>query len=390
MASRRSRGLRRLFFFLPDQRNLQETNFNALLLAMDERTLLKLRLNNQQLIQSQFDKPGELVKWMGAVQAQDFFGSLWAINIRLNKFLTEPEIERAITDKTIVRSWPMRGTLHFCAPEDLRWMLKYLTPRVFARFKSILEKDGIDSKVRTKSKKVFEKILSGGNQLTRDEMYEALEKAKVSTKGTRGLHLLGTAAQDGLICFGPRAGKQHTFVLTDEWIPSKSPMPSEEEAMAELARRYVRSHGPVIVEDFAWWAGLNKGESNAAFQSIANELETVMVNEKEFWFDPASTDTKPKTGKAYLLPTYDEYGIAYKNRDEFIHNDEYSLIGGLFTSAIMMNGKMIGTWRRVLEKKSVKIEFKPFQEFTSVQENAIHKEAKRYSTFIGFEAYVTM
>jgi hypothetical protein len=350
---------------------------------MDERTLLKLRLNNQQLVQSQFSKPGDLVKWMGAVQAQDFFGSLWGINIRLNKFLTEPEIEKAIADKTIVRSWPMRGTIHFCPPEDLRWMLKYLTPRVFARYKSILAKDGIDDKVRTKSKKVFEKMLSGGNQLTRDELYEALEKAKVSTKGTRGLHLLGTAAQDGLICQGPRQGKQHTFVLVDEWIPSKLSIPSKDEAMAELARRYIRSHGPVIVEDFAWWAGLNKGEANAAFQSIASELETVVVNGKEFWFDPASANTKPKTGKAYLLPTYDEYGIAYKNRDEFIHDDEYRLVGGLFTSAIMMNGKMIGTWRRVLEKKTIDIEFKPFKKFSSSQKKAIEIEAKRYGKFLG-------
>ena len=349
---------------------------------MNERTLLQLRLNNQQLVQSQFDKPGDLVAWMGAVQAQDFFGSLWAISIRLNKFLKEAEIEKAIVDKTIVRSWPMRGTIHFCSPDDLRWMLKYLTPRVFARYKSILAKDGIDDKVRTKSKKVFESILSGGHQLTRDELYEALEKAKVSTQGTRGLHLIGTAAQDGLICLGPRRGKQHTFTLVDEWIPSKRAILSKEEAMAHLARRYIRSHGPVIVEDFAWWAGLNKGEANAAFQSIANELETAIVNEKEFWFDPASADAKPKSGKAYLLPTYDEYGIAYKNRDEFIYDDEYRLVGGLFTSAIMVNGKMVGTWRRVLEKDSVNIAYKPFRKFTPPQKISIQAEAKRYGKFL--------
>lgn len=357
---------------------------------MDERTLLKLRLNNQQLIKSQFDKPGDLVKWQGAVQAQDFFGSLWAINIRLSESLTEAEVEKAITEKTIVRSWPLRGTLHYCAPEDLRWMLKHFTPRVFARFKSILEKDGIDNAVRTKSKKIFEKILSGGNQMTRDEMYDALEKAKISTKGTRGLHLLGTAAQDGLICFGARQGKQHTFVLVDEWIPSTKSMLAKDEAMAELARRYIRSHGPVVVEDFAWWAGLNKGESQAAFDSVAEEFETAIVHEKEFWFDPASAEAKPKSGKIYLLPTYDEYGIAYKNRDEFIDDDEYNLVSGLFTSAVMMNGKIIGTWRRVLEKKSTEIEFKAFKKFSTAQKSTIRAEAKRYGKFIGLEAKVTI
>lgn len=357
---------------------------------MTEATLLKLRLNNQQLIQSKFSDPGELVKWLGPVQAQDFFGSLWAINIRLKKALTEPEVEKAITEKTIVRSWPMRGTLHFCAPEDLRWMLTYLTPRVFARFKSILEKDGIDKAVRTKSKKVFEKILAGGNQLTRDEMYYALKKAKISTDGTRGLHLLGTAAQDGLICFGPRKGKQHTFVLVDEWIQSSEPLPTKEEAMAELAKRYIRSHGPVVVEDFAWWAGLNKGESASAFASVAKEFETAMVNEKEFWFDPNSAEAKPKAAKAYLLPTYDEYGIAYKNRDEFIANDEYRLVGGLFTSALMMNGRMIGTWRRVLEKKSAAVEFRAFNKFTTAQKTAILKEANNYGKFIGLPVKATI
>jgi hypothetical protein len=347
---------------------------------MTEKALLTHRMNNQQIVNSRFDKPVDLVKWMGAIQAQDFFGSLWSIGMRLNRSLTESQVENAISERSIVRTWPMRGTLHFVHSTDVHWMLKYLTPRVFTRFESILKKEGIDLKIRTKAKKIWEKTLAGENLLTRDEMYAALEKSKISTSGTRGLHLLAVAAQERLICFGPRKGKQQTFTLLEEWIPSPS-IPPKEEAMSILAARYIKSHGPVMIEDFAWWAGLTKSEASSAFESVRKKFEQKSLNGKTFWFDASAEVVKPKTS-AFLLPTYDEYGIAYKNRDEILLAEEHRMLDGRFTSAIMMNGKMIGTWRRTIEKGTVTIETKPFQKFNAGQIKAISAEGKNFAKFI--------
>src|SRR5687767_1355201 len=203
---------------------------------MTDNRIIRLRLHNQQLAKQLLTNAGDVVSLLGAVQAQDYLGALWSVGQRMKK-ANEAEVEKAITAKTIVRTWPMRGTLHFASSRDVRWMLKYLTPRVFQRMKSVLRQAEIDSKTILKSKKLWTKALQCGNQLTRDEMYEVLERGKISTDNVRGLHLTGIAAQDGLICFGPRKGKQQTFVLLDEWLPSY-PMLNKDEALGELALRY--------------------------------------------------------------------------------------------------------------------------------------------------------
>ena len=132
---------------------------------------------------------------------------------------TEQSIEQAIAERAIVRTWPMRGTLHFVASQDVRWLLALLTPRVIAHSAGRYRQLGLDEATFARSKAVFAGALQGGRQLTRDEMLQALEQAGIATTGQRGYHLLGRSAQDGLICFGVRRGKQQTFVLLDEWVP---------------------------------------------------------------------------------------------------------------------------------------------------------------------------
>ncbi|HEY0655540.1 MAG TPA: winged helix DNA-binding domain-containing protein, partial [Chryseosolibacter sp.] len=281
--------------------------------------LLRIRLQNQQLSRQQFKTPGEVVEWMGAVQAQDYLGALWSIGMRLPK-ASEAVVEKGIADKTMVRTWPMRGTLHFVSPKDIRWMLKYLAPRVQSKGASVFRREGLDTKQFTKALKLWEKALGGGHALVRDEMYDVLEKGKLSAKGTRGLLMLGYAAQEGLLCFGERKGKQQTFVLLDEWLPAREKELSKDEAMARLAEIYIRSHGPVLVEDLAWWSGLTKTETTAAIHSISDRLSSENCDGKTYWFFPPDNITvKPVCA---LLPTYDEFGVAYKDREPIIQRDE--------------------------------------------------------------------
>ena len=140
--------------------------------------LLQIRLQNQQLSHQQFNKPGEVVEWMGAVQAQEYQNALWSIGMRLPK-TTEAEVEKAVADKTIIRTWPMRGTLHFVSPKDIRWMLKYLATRVQSKVASVFRREEIDAKQFTKAMALWEKALAGGKSLMRDEMYDVLERGKL-------------------------------------------------------------------------------------------------------------------------------------------------------------------------------------------------------------------
>ena len=185
--------------------------------AQIERIALS-RLANQGIADPTFVQPGDVVARLGALQAQDFGGALWSIGLRMTG-ATERGIEQAIAERAIVRTWPLRGTLHFVASQDVRWLLALLTPRVITQSAGRYRQLALDEATFARSKEVFAAALQGGKHLTRDEMLQALEQAHIATTGQRGYHILGRSAQDGLICFGVPRGKQQTFVLLDEWVP---------------------------------------------------------------------------------------------------------------------------------------------------------------------------
>jgi hypothetical protein len=244
------------------------------------------RLKNQQITPSAFKDPAEVVRWFGAIQAQDYFGALWAIGLRLKNH-TESDIEKAIAQGSIIRTWPMRGTLHFTTPEDVRWMLELLAPRATARAAGNYRQAGLDNKLFSRIRKLFLKALEGGNQLTRQELYQVLERAKISTAEQRGLHILGFLAQEGLICFGPRIGKQPSFVLLDEWIPPAKKL-DREEALAKLAITYFSSRGPATQQDFAWWSGLTTKDAGMALDLVKNKLTSLAIEKQSYWVSSAS------------------------------------------------------------------------------------------------------
>jgi hypothetical protein len=208
---------------------------------MTNLEIMHQRLHNQLLTQQPFEKPADVVHWFGAMQGEDYKGALWALGLRLPK-TTETDVERAVSKRTVVRTWPMRGTLHFVASEDVRWMLKLLTPRVIARSAGLYRKAGVDDAIFAQSRDVLIKALQGGKQLTRRAMFQVLEDNHISTTNQRGRHITVHLAQEGLICFGAREGKQLTFVLLEEWVPTAKTM-ERDEALAELTRRYFASHG---------------------------------------------------------------------------------------------------------------------------------------------------
>jgi hypothetical protein len=340
------------------------------------------RLHNQSIASSPFEKPGDVVRWLGAVQAQDYLGALWAVGLRV-KSSTEKDVEQALADRTILRTWPMRGTLHFVAAEDARWMLELMTPRVVAASTRRFQQEyGLDEAVFARSRDVLVRALQGGKQLTRNAIYQILEDADIPAAGQRGLHILWRLAQDGLLCFGTREGKQQTFVLLDEWVPGAKRL-EREEALARLAQRYFTSRGPATVQDFTWWSGLAPKDAVAGLESVKPDLIHEVIDGKAYWFAPSMPVAEEASPAAYLLPAWDEYTVAYKDRGAVL-DPAYAEDSGYGLSPVMiLDGKVVGTWKRALEKKSVTIALHPFSSIKKAEKNAFTGAARRYGEFLG-------
>jgi hypothetical protein len=357
---------------------------------MTPADIIRLRLANQQLSQHEFKTPGQLVSWLGAVQAQDYLNSKWAIGLRI-KNCTEADIERAVAGKTIIRTWPMRGTLHYVAPEDARWMLQLLTPRVIRRAQNIYKLAGLDDKIFLKSRKQIEKMLRDGKLLTRNEIYQQLEKSGVSTAAQRGLHILGKLAQDGIICLGPRKGKQPTFTLLDEWLPPTKKL-HHDEAIAKLTKCYFQSHGPATVQDFAWWSGLTVIEIKKGLEMNKSNLINELINGKNYSMGNAGADIKIKSRTVYFLPNYDEYLVAYRDRSlatDRKHTASLASASYFFNPTIIISGKIVGSWKRVFVKNKVNIEIELFTRLSKFQKHSLVAAAQRYSRFLKMSSVVS-
>jgi len=350
--------------------------------------IVQRRLDNQHLSRPDLATPADVVRWFGAVQAQDLFSSLYAIGLRLPS-ATEPFVEQAIADKTIVRSWPMRGTIHFMAAEDARWMVKLLALRQEGRYAALYRRLGLTGETMARARDVFTWAMQGGKQLTRKEMYAALTEAGIDADETRGLHLLGYWARRGLICWGPRRGKQPTFTLLDEWLPEGRQLTGDE-ALAELAKRYFTSHGPATARDLAWWSGLNLTEAKTAVEAAGRELVQETVEDRAYWSGPATSLSPRPSPDAYLLPAYDEFTVAYEDRSAFLDPAVLQQVQYGIGPIILIDGRMAGVWKRTLGKDRVVVKLNPLAPLTKKQYAATVKAAQRYARFLGRVVSVEM
>lgn len=346
------------------------------------------RMLNQGICSGPDNRPCKVVAALGAVQAQDYSSALWAIGLR-SPGATEQSVEQAVVERKIVRTWPMRGTLHFVAADDVRWMLRLLTPRVIAGTARRTHELELDADTFARCRKLFVRILKGGKILTRDAILEQIEKAGISIQGGRGYHILFRLAQEGVICFGPRSGKTGTFVLLDEWIP-QSRILERDAALAELALRYFTGHGPATLQDFVWWSGLTVTDARAGIESISAKLARIPVSGTDYWGpdcmgpDPASSPT------VHLLPSFDEYLLGYKDRTamlDAVHSGKVNPgNNGVFMHTVLVQGRVCATWKKVLRKKSVAITVHPFTSLRKTDTKSLHATAQDHARFLGIEA----
>lgn len=340
------------------------------------------RVASQGLTPPRHPDPAALVRWLGAVQAQDFLGSLWALGARLPG-TTEADIERAIADRAILRTWPMRGTVHFVPAEDARWLTGLLAARVIARNGSIYRNAGLDDATFAQARTILAHALADGQPLPRSAIYAALAAAGIATAGTRGLHIVGRLAQEGRICFGPRSGKQPTFVLLDAWAPQQRPL-AREEAIAELTLRYFRSHGPATERDFAWWSGLRRAEIAGGLADVRGQLVAETIDGTTYWHG----ETQPPIAAAsalHLLPPFDEFLVSYKERSAALDPHDVGLWAErdhLSSSTIVAGGRVIGSWKRTLLRGGVRIAATFARPLTGTEQAAFAAASARYGHFL--------
>lgn len=347
---------------------------------MTNSEIARRRLINQHLARPEFGEPGQEVAWLGAVQAQDYSGAKWALGQRL-RGANDDAIERAFTVGSILRTHVMRPTWHFVTPADIRWMLALSAPRVQAVNAYMYRRLELGPDVLSRTNAAIERALEGGRHLARAELRGVLQRAGIpSDAPLRMGYILMRAELDGVICSGPRRGKQFTYALLEERVPPARPL-DRDEALREIARRYLQSHGPATVQDFVWWSGLTTTDARRGLESLRSRLSHEVIDGRTYWFSPSATPEGGAATTAYLLPNYDEYG-SYKDRSAAF--DETTGIGDLiFAHMVAIDGRMVGTWKRTLTKHAVVIETNYFTPLTEREKHAVANAARRYSEFIG-------
>jgi hypothetical protein len=368
-------------FGVPVPQKQQKTPFTTMPnIAID-------RLYSQQIACSKLKTPAEVVSWLVAVQAQDYPGAKWSLGLRLPGS-HQTDIEQALAEKSILRTWMVRGTLHFVTATDIRWMLSLLAPRLIAGSMRRYKELELDEPTLAHSNTILAKALQNGEQLTRTELFTILERNGLAARAQRGIFMLQRASLDGLICQSVMRGRDPVFLALDDSIPPTKTM-TKDEALAELAQRYFTSRGPATLQDFGWWGGLLATDAKAGLEAVKSQFVQEIREGQTYWHRASEPKIPAGLARLYLLPGFDEYLLGYKDRTASLTEPRYKKLtplNGMFPATIVIDGQVVGTWNRTLAKHSVTILPNPFTELTPGDYQDLAVAAQRYGQFLGISA----
>lgn len=351
---------------------------------MKTKDVLIRRLINQRLINTLFTKPNEIVSWMGAMQAQEYAMAKWAIGLRTTG-LNETDVEQAFNNGDILRTHVLRPTWHFVAPEDIRWMLKLTAPRVHSLNAYYNKQRELDSKLLKRCTDIVARALEGGNMLTRNELKDKLAAKKIIADGERLGSIMMYAELEGIVCSGPRKGKQFTYALIDERVADADGSYDREQALHELTKRYFASRGPATAADFAWWSGLTMKDAREGIAILGKDFVHEELDGQEYIFMAGVDFTSKSKGIAFLMPDYDEYAIAYKDRSMLYdkqHDDNISRGNPVFNHVMVVDGKVAGTWKRIIKNGKAVVRTFPFGALNKRETRDVEKAISSYINFI--------
>ena len=350
----------------------------------DERvSYIQQRLLNQGIATPKHKRAADVVEWLGAVQAQEYQPAKWALGLRM-RAATDESVERAVEDGEILRTHVMRPTWHFVAAADLRWMQALTGPHVQRAMVNYQRQLELDTAMMTRATSLFERVLRDRQYLTRLELAERLRRAGMNLSGIRMAHAALYAELEAVICSGPRRGKLPTYGLVAERAPDQRDL-SGDEALAELTRRFFRSHGPATIRDFVWWSGLATSAARRGLDMIRakrHDLDGCTY----YWTRASSAVRRTAAAAVHLLPIYDEYLVAYRDRVLVPHGpSKIAAIKGhtvTFQHALVIDGGVAGTWRQTRTPRALVVAVTPLRRLTSPERREIEAAGQRYEQFL--------
>jgi hypothetical protein len=304
---------------------------------------------------------------------------MWALGQRANG-LSAASIERAYDEGAILRTHVLRPTWHFVTPDDIGWMLMLTAPRV-QRFNAPYYKQfELDPRTLSRTRSILARALEGDAHLTRSELAVALKRARIVAKGIRLALLTIDAELNQVICSGAMRGKQFTYARFQSRVP-RSRTYTREEALAALTRRYFASHGPATMKDFAWWSGLTISDVKAGIALIKADITREVVGDLEYWTVLSDAPPARRASSARLLPTYDEYLIAYKDR-AMVVGASRPLFSDRFAHHVVIGGLLAGSWKPTVTSSGVLIDVSYYGATTETQRRALERAAASYGRFM--------
>ncbi len=330
----------------------------------DRRRIAALRLTAQHFGAASSASPADAARWMLAIQAQDLSGAKWSLGLR-TRGGTETTVDGALDAGEVVRAWPLRGTLHIVAREDIAWLVALTGSRQISHSETRRHALGITDSEIARAEAAVRAALEGGHTLPRDQLLARIRATGVATNGQRGYHLLWRLAHAGTLVMGPTHGRGQAFALLDEWV-RPAPAPDRDEALGQLALRYFRSHGPATDTDLARWAGIGLGEARLGRAVCGSALATIEVGGISYHLDPETLDGEPRAPltRILLLPGFDEYLLGYGDRSAVLRPEHADRIvpgsNGMFRPTIVVGGEVVGTWSRTARGAKIQVVPRPF------------------------------
>ncbi len=351
----------------------------------DRRRVRRLRLAGQLLVPRARRTPPEVVRHLGAAQAQEASSGLWSVGLRAR--VTASEVEAAVAERQIVRTWPMRGTLHYVSAEDARWMCQLFAGPAVRAARSRHAQLGLTAEVVGSARDVVTAVLGDG-PCFRPALYATLRHAGIDPEGQRGISLLGLFCQEGLLCQATPEGRQPTFALIDQWVPH-SRQPSRDEGLATAVGRYVRSHGPVTEADAAGWLSAPRGLVREALGLLGDAVVRDRIGDTAYLTHRDAAPPAPG-GSVHLLPMWDEYHLGYKDRSAAMTPEvaRRAVPGsnGLFQATVLVDGEVVGIWRRRQTRSAVTVTVDALAPLNATARRRLERAVSAYGTFLGVPA----
>ena len=364
--------------------------------ALTAPQIARLRLQALGLVSAPVaPDPAGVVRHHLAMQGQDFRASRWAVGSRLPD-TTDRDILAAYDAGTLVRSWPMRGTVHVMAAEDLPWMLELMGQRALSGVRKRWEYLGIDEAMLEGARAVAVQLLSGGGRCTREEFGTAVAEAGLEFTGLRSYHMVWYLSQTGTLVQGPTRDGEQQLVLLDEWIPNPRRF-TREEALRELGIRYLRARGPATVEDLAHWTSLGKGDCRKALAPEEGAIERVDGPGGPYHLaagtlERLDPDSAEAAAAVLALAAFDEHLLGYRVRDAVLDPAHATLVdpgrNGVFRWTLVADGRVVGTWKRTPRARRTVIDVTPFGRLPARVRKAVPGALERWGAFAGTELEV--